>query len=85
MEIIGIFIIFIDDFGWKAWVYFLKKLIDGCENFKIVKACVEKQSGHTIKILRIDWGTITTRTQPCRYCPLWVQGSPHSFKTCLLG
>ena len=58
MEIIGIFIIFIDSFGWKAWVYFLKKLIDGCGNFKIVKACVEKQSGHTIKILRTDWGIV---------------------------
>ena len=22
-----------------------------------------------------------TRTQPCRYCPLWAQGDPHGFKT----
>ena len=23
---------------------------------------------------------VTTRTEPCRYCPLWAQGAPHDFK-----
>ena len=32
-----------------------------------------------------DRSSITTCTQPCRYCPLWAQGGPHGFKTRLLG
>ena len=28
---------------------------------------------------------VTTRSQSCRYCPLWTQGGPHGFKTRLLG
>ena len=24
---------------------------------------------------------VTTRSQPCRYCPLWTQRGPHGFKT----
>ena len=28
---------------------------------------------------------VTTRTQPCRYCLFWAQGSPHNFKTRLFG
>ena len=28
---------------------------------------------------------VTTRTQPCRYYPLWAQDGPHGFKTRLLG
>ena len=28
---------------------------------------------------------VTTRSQSCRYGPLWTQRGPHDFKTCLLG
>ena len=50
------FITFIDDFSKKAWVYFLKKKSDACEVLKNYMAYVERQSSHSIKILRTNRG-----------------------------
>ena len=57
MEILQYFITFVDDLSQNAWAYFLKQKKDACENFKIFKSYVEKQSVHTIKILRTNKDT----------------------------
>ena len=36
-----------------------------------------------MKYFHLD--VVTTRSQPCRYCLLWIHKGPHGFKTCLLG
>ncbi|MCI33542.1 retrovirus-related pol polyprotein from transposon tnt 1-94, partial [Trifolium medium] len=48
------FLLFIDDFARKIWVYFLKEKSEVFENFKKFKAQVEKESGLVIKAIRSD-------------------------------
>ena len=43
---------FIDDFSRYCWVYFLKKIYEVFEIFKVLKHLVEKLSGNKIKVLR---------------------------------
>lgn len=50
------FLLFIDDYSRKSWVYFLKYKSEAFSKFLIFKAYVEKQSGYNIKTLRIDRG-----------------------------
>ena len=50
------FLLFIDDYSRKTWVYFLKQKSEAFEVFKRFKAHVEKESGYEIKSLRIDRG-----------------------------
>ena len=50
------FITFIADFRGKVWVYFLKQKSNACDNFKIFKTFVERQSDCHIKNLRTDRG-----------------------------
>jgi hypothetical protein len=50
------FLTFIDDYSRKTWVYFLKHKSETFEKFKEFKVLVEKQSGLSIKILRLDRG-----------------------------
>ena len=50
------FLLFIDDFSRKTWVYFLKEKSEVFSVFKKFKALVEKQSGYEIKALRSDRG-----------------------------
>ena len=50
------FLTFIDDFSRKTWVYFLKYKFETFSKFKEFKAFVEKQSGLSIKVLRLDRG-----------------------------
>ncbi|KAL0457718.1 UNVERIFIED_CONTAM: Retrovirus-related Pol polyprotein from transposon TNT 1-94 [Sesamum latifolium] len=49
-----IFILFIDDFTRKMWVYFLKHKSEAFETFKKFKTHVEKESDFEIKALRTD-------------------------------
>jgi hypothetical protein len=50
------YVIFIDDYSRKCWIYFLKSKSDTCDKFKEYKAFIEEQTGKHIRILRIDNG-----------------------------
>ena len=77
------FLLFIDDFSRKVWVYFLKEKSEVFENFKKFKALVEKESGLPIKAMRSDRGGEFTSNEFNKYCedhgirrPLTVPRSP---------
>jgi transposase InsO family protein len=57
-SLIGYFhyVIFIDDYSRKCWIYFLKTKSDTFDKFKEYKAFFEKQIGKHIKILRTNNG-----------------------------
>jgi len=50
------FVMYIDDFSRKVWVYLLKSKGECLEKFKEFKALVETQSEHKIKVFRSDNG-----------------------------
>ena len=50
------FLLFINDFSRKTWVYFLKQKSEVFEVFKTFKAIVDNESGRKIKALRSDRG-----------------------------
>ncbi|TYK05470.1 Retrovirus-related Pol polyprotein from transposon TNT 1-94 [Cucumis melo var. makuwa] len=50
------FLLFIDAFTRKTWVYFVKEKSEVFDMFKRFKALVEKESGYYIKALRSDRG-----------------------------
>ena len=50
------FLTFIDDYSRKVWVYFLMHKLDTFSKFKEFKALTEKQSGKSIKVLKLDGG-----------------------------
>ncbi|WVZ85487.1 LOW QUALITY PROTEIN: hypothetical protein U9M48_032409 [Paspalum notatum var. saurae] len=50
------FLLFVDDFSRKCWVYFLQHKSEAFSKFMTFKALVEKESGHTIHVLRTDRG-----------------------------
>ena len=62
------FLLFIDDFSRKTWVYFLKEKSEVFANFKKFKALVEKESGFVIKAVRSDRGGEFTSNEFLKYC-----------------
>ena len=48
------YVIFIDDYSRKAWIYFLKTKGETFGKFQEFKALVEKQIGKNIHALRTD-------------------------------
>jgi transposase InsO family protein len=50
------YVIFIDDYSRKCWIYFLKGKSDTFDKFKEYKSFIEKQTGKHIIILRKDNG-----------------------------
>jgi hypothetical protein len=50
------YVIFIDDYSRKCWMYFLKAKSDTFDKFKEYKAFIEKQAGKHIITLIIDNG-----------------------------
>jgi transposase InsO family protein len=50
------YVIFIDDYSRKCWIYFLKSKSDTFDKFKEYKAFIEKNTGKHIRILRMDNG-----------------------------
>jgi len=50
------FLLFIDDFSRKTWVYFLKQKSEVFTIFKKFKAVVEKESGRQIKAIQTNRG-----------------------------
>ena len=62
------FLLFIDDFSRKTWVYFLKQKSEVFEAFKKFKAAVENESGQKIKALRSDRGGEFTSKEFQDFC-----------------
>ena len=52
------FLLFVDDFGRKMWIYSLKKKLDTFCLFQKYKPLVEKESGHLLLLLRQTMGGI---------------------------
>jgi len=50
------YVIFIDDFSKKVWVYFLKQKSVVFQKFKKWKTMVKNQQGRKMKVLRSDKG-----------------------------
>lgn len=50
------FIMFIDDYSRKTWVYFLQEKSETFSAFKFFKVVVEKEAGTPIQLLRSDRG-----------------------------
>ena len=77
------FLLFIDDFSRKTWVYFLKQKSEAFGAFKKFKAAVEKETGLEIKAMRSDRGGEFTSKEFQEFCeangirrPLTVPRSP---------
>jgi transposase InsO family protein len=50
------YVIFIDDFSRKSWIYCMKAKNEMFNKFQEFKALIEKQTGKQIKVLRSDNG-----------------------------
>jgi hypothetical protein len=50
------YVIFIDDYSRKCWIYFLKAKSDTFDKFKEYKSFIEKKTGKHIRILRTNNG-----------------------------
>jgi transposase InsO family protein len=62
------FIIFIDDFFRKFWVYFMRHKSKMFAKFKLWKAKVENQTRKKVKCLRIDNDTKYTNDEFRYFC-----------------
>ncbi|GJU15292.1 retrovirus-related pol polyprotein from transposon TNT 1-94 [Tanacetum coccineum] len=62
------FVLFIDDYSWRCWVYPIKKKSDVFEVLKVYKAQVELDSGKKIKCLRTDNGGEYTSDEFDTFC-----------------
>jgi hypothetical protein len=62
------YVIFIDDYSRKTWIYFLKTKDEVFDRFKEFRALVENQSGRRIQVLRSDNGGEYTSNEFVEYC-----------------
>ncbi|KAI4357118.1 hypothetical protein L6164_001086 [Bauhinia variegata] len=62
------FLLFIDDFSRKTWVYFLTRKDEAFGVFQKFKTQVENESGFTIKALRTDRGGEFTSMEFNKFC-----------------
>lgn len=50
------FVTFIDDYSRKLWAYLINRKDEVFKVFKNFKSVVERQSGHKLKVLKMDGG-----------------------------
>ena len=62
------FVIFIDNFSRKVWVYFMWHKLETFAKFKLWKAEVENQTGKKVKCLRTDNDTEYTNDKFKNFC-----------------
>lgn len=62
------FLLFVDDFTRRIWIYFLKEKSEAFTKFRKFRALVEKQSGYPLKTLRSDRGGEFTSNEFNDYC-----------------
>lgn len=62
------FLLFIDDFNGKTWVYLLKENSEAFEVFKKFKALVENESSYKIKAMQTDREGEFTSNQFNNFC-----------------
>ncbi|KAJ4719135.1 Retrovirus-related Pol polyprotein from transposon TNT 1-94 [Melia azedarach] len=62
------FLLFIDDFSRKTWIYLLKQKSEVFGAFKKFKAAIEKESGRHIKAMRTDRGGEFTSKEFQEFC-----------------
>ncbi|CAA7028677.1 unnamed protein product [Microthlaspi erraticum] len=62
------FVLFIDDYSKKVWVYFLRQKSDVFDKFKIWKAEVENQTGRKVKYMRLGNGIEYTDGKFVKFC-----------------
>lgn len=62
------FVLFIDDFSRKTWVYFLKEKSEVLKYFKNFKALVEKESGLKLQVVRSNRGGEFTSKEFQEFC-----------------
>lgn len=61
------FVVFIDDYSRKKFVYCIKHKSEVCDIFKGFKAHVEKQTGRKIKVIRTDNGREYVNREFCNF------------------
>ena len=62
------YVVFIDDFSWKSWIFFRKTKGQVFSQFQEFKALVEKQIGIKIKVLRSDIRGDYTSSSSKEFC-----------------
>ena len=62
------FVLFIDDYSKKTWIYFLKAKDEVFDKFQEFRALVENQTGRKIQVLRSDNRGEYTSKEFVDYC-----------------
>jgi transposase InsO family protein len=62
------YVIFIDDFSRKSWIFFMKTKGQVFNRFQEFKALVENQTGKKIKVLRTNNGVEYTSKEFMDFC-----------------
>jgi hypothetical protein len=62
------YVIFIDDYSSKTWIYFLKTKDDVFDRFRKFRALVENQFDRRIRVIRSDNGDEYTFNEFVEYC-----------------
>lgn len=62
------YIIFVDDFSQKTWIFYLKNKDEAFKMFQDFKALIENQTGKRIKVSRSDNGEEYTSNEFIDFC-----------------
>jgi hypothetical protein len=62
------YVVFIDDFSWKSWIFFMKTKGQVFSRFQEFKALVENHTGKKIRVLRLNNGGEYTSKDFMDFC-----------------